>query len=177
MGAFYTCVVSNTITSLFLESTMAFAEHDTQQVIQDRLDRKDEYVKKLRDWFNNIDDCGLGSITYDQFAKHANDPSVHAFAEALDIELLDLEQFFSVLSDKGRRPVNLENFVIGCIKMKGSAKSMDLMDLIHFQKAFAEDYRKRLIELQVYCRQEFEEIKNCLEPERDTGMDMNMTMA
>merc|ERR1712187_739985 len=137
--AFYTWVVTNTITSLFIETTMAYAEKDTQHVITDKLERKDEYVAKLQEWFNSIDENGDGMITYDQFARSANDPEVMAFAETLEIELFDLKQFFSVLSANNKRPVNLENFVIGCIKLKGMAKSMDLMDLMYTQKQATEE--------------------------------------
>ena len=35
----------------------------------------------------------------------------------------------SVLSDRGKRTVDLETFVVGCIKLRGAAKSVDLMDL------------------------------------------------
>merc|ERR1712217_125071 len=79
--AFYTCVVTNTITSLFIETTMAYAEKDTQHVITDKLERKDEYVKKLKLWFCAIDNDCTGAITYDQFERNANCPEVHAFAE------------------------------------------------------------------------------------------------
>merc|ERR1712187_631720 len=84
--AFYTCVVTNTITSLFIETTIAYAEKDTQHISTDKLERNEEYVQKLKDWFNSIDENGDGSITYDQFVASANDPEVLAFAESLDIE-------------------------------------------------------------------------------------------
>merc|ERR1712039_99315 len=146
--AFYTRVVTNTITSLFIETTMAYAEKDTQHVITDKLERKDEYVAKLKEWFSSIDENGDGMITYDQFARSANDPDVLAFAESLDIELFDLKQFFNVLSANNKRPVNLENFVIGCIKLKGMAKSMDLMDLMYDHKAATEENAKHARHMQ-----------------------------
>merc|ERR1712176_1280969 len=105
---------------------------------------------------------GRGSITYSQFAMHANDPEVPAFAEALDIELLNLKEFFSLLSERDKRPVNLEIFVIGCIKLKGLAKSMDLMDLIYSQKQAYEQHSEQLDTFESFCRDEFAEIKGTL---------------
>merc|ERR1712083_73789 len=113
-------------------------------------------------WFSSIDEDGSGSITYDQFAKNANDPEVHAFAEALDIELLDLKQFFGVLSANNKRPVNLENFVIGCIKLKGMSKSMDLMDLIYSQQQAFTEHRKQMENFEKYVNIEFVAIRQSL---------------
>merc|ERR1712190_432199 len=94
-------------------------------------------------------------ITYDQFARSANDPDVLAFAETLEIELFDLKQFFSVLSANNKRPVNLESFVIGCIKLKGMAKSMDLLDLIYAHRASSDLIGKRLASLEDECLRQF----------------------
>merc|ERR1712060_326211 len=106
----------------------------------------------LKEWFNSIDENGDGMITYDQFARSANDPDVLAFAESLEIELFDLKQFFNVLSANNKRPVNLENFVIGCIKLKGMAKSMDLMDLMYAQKQATEEQRRQAQHLEQYVK-------------------------
>merc|ERR1712217_909478 len=117
---------------------------------------------KLKLWFSTIDQHGRGSITYDQFAVHANDPEVHAFAEALEIELLDLKQFFTVLSANNTRSVNLENFVIGCIKLKGMAKSMDLMDLVYSQKQSFDEHRRQMESFEKHIFVELHAIRECM---------------
>merc|ERR1711944_97085 len=67
------------------------------------------------------------------------DPMVALFSEQLGIESQDLEEFFNVLSDYGEHPVDLETFVVGCIKMRGMAKSIDMVEtIINVQRGFRE---------------------------------------
>merc|ERR1712083_974034 len=121
-----------------------------------KMERKDEYVKKLKLWFCAIDNDCTGSITYDQFERNANSPEVHAFAEALDIELLDLKQFFTVLSANNKRSVNFDT---GCIKLKGMEKSMDLMDLIYTQKTSFDEHRRQMDLFEKHVIMEFLSIR------------------
>merc|ERR1719161_116320 len=61
---FYQCVVANTLTSLFVESTMANASKDQQQCIQAELENKDRYVHLLKSWYEAIDTDESGQVTY-----------------------------------------------------------------------------------------------------------------
>ena len=102
-------------------------------------------VRMLKDWFGTIDSDCSGSITYDEFVVALEDPSMVSFALEMGIDLPDIKQFFSVLSSNGQRGVDLDTFVVGCIKLKGAAKSMDLMDLVFAHRhALNKGYRHRL---------------------------------
>eukprot|EP00929_Paragymnodinium_shiwhaense_P101790 TRINITY_DN6497_c0_g1_i4.p1 TRINITY_DN6497_c0_g1~~TRINITY_DN6497_c0_g1_i4.p1 ORF type:complete len:723 (-),score=151.68 TRINITY_DN6497_c0_g1_i4:212-2380(-) len=156
---FYTCVICNTITSLFVESTMVNADKDQQVVIQSALENSDEYIEKLRGWFSSVDSDGNGCITYDEFSEKLQDPEAIAFASTLNIELTDLKQFFAGLSNNGTRAVNLEAFVVGCIRMRGPAKSMDLLELMFHQREAAEASRRQLSEFEDFCRAELKSLR------------------
>merc|ERR1719230_2070854 len=98
-------------------------------------------MEKAASLFRMINPHGHNVIAVEAFSKHKDNKNVVAFAESLEIETTDLEQFFSILSANGTRPVDLETFVVGCIKLRGVAKSMDLMDLLITQKKFVEEQR------------------------------------
>eukprot|EP00929_Paragymnodinium_shiwhaense_P015583 TRINITY_DN12369_c0_g1_i1.p1 TRINITY_DN12369_c0_g1~~TRINITY_DN12369_c0_g1_i1.p1 ORF type:complete len:836 (+),score=150.79 TRINITY_DN12369_c0_g1_i1:237-2510(+) len=160
---FYTCVISNTITSLFVESTMVNADKDQQVVIQNALEHTEEYIDKLRGWFSSVDKDGNGCVTYDEFCEKLQDPEAMAFASTLNIELTDLKQFFAGLSHNGTRPVNLETFVVGCIRLRGPAKSMDLLELIFHEREATEEIRQQLSELQLFCMSELKFLRSSWE--------------
>lgn len=126
---FFFCVITNTLTSLFVEATMINAEKDQQQIIQAELDQKGVYIGKLRKVFMKMSSKDGESVSLDAFLSHMEEPDMVYFAATIGIEVVDLKQFFTVLSSGGRRLVDLETFVVGCIKLKGWAKSMDLMDM------------------------------------------------
>jgi len=70
-----------------------------------------------------------------------------------------MQQFFNLLSSNGNKPVDLETFVVGCIKLKGAAKSMDLMDLVYMTRETAAQHREEQCRFEAYCRREFDAIK------------------
>lgn len=128
--AFFLFVVANAMTSLFVEGARRWSERDHHEVIQNQLQRKDEYRKRVSQLYHHMDRGQKGDVSYDEFVTHLSDPRLAAFAESLEIDTMDLQQFFTILSAGGRRRVDLDTFVIGCIKLRGAAKSMDLIDLL-----------------------------------------------
>jgi len=145
--ALFAFVVMNTISSVFLESMMTNANRDHQLVIEMQMEHKEDYISKLRMFYDEIDEDGDGEISYAEFCTHMDSPHMQAFAASLEIEITDAKQFFQVISDRGQRSVDIETFVVGCIKNKGPAKSVDLMDLAYSYKKAQMEQRKAFHEL------------------------------
>lgn len=135
--AFFMFAVTNVITSLLVEATMNNAEIDTKRMMNDELTRKYVYIDFIKKLYSAMDEDNSGSLTYTEFATHLNSPQMHAFTSALDLELSDVASFFRLLAPDENSAVDLETFVIGCMKLRGAAKSMDLMGLIHEHKRSA----------------------------------------
>merc|ERR1711908_96196 len=70
------------------------------------------------------------------------DPEMLGFAMSLGIEVVDVKQFFNILSQNGSIDLDLENFVIGCIRGRGAAKSLDLLELVRLQKENSDRQRE-----------------------------------
>lgn len=135
-------VIMNSLTSLFVDSVMQYSDADEDELIEEKLSRKAEYMKKLVSLFNQLDDDGSGEITLEEFREHLADPRMEAFGASMEVESYDLERLFIVLTADGRRPVDLETFVVGCIRMKGGAKSIDMQGLLLSQKKSAQDQHR-----------------------------------
>jgi len=131
--AFFMFVVINTLTALFVEATIENADRDSHNLIQEELAKKKSYIRDIRQLFHNIDSDDSGEISLFEFKDHLNSPWLYAFASALDLEASDIEEFFSLLSGEGCFQVDVDAFVVGCMKMRGAARSMDLLTLIHNQ--------------------------------------------
>lgn len=126
---FFFFVIANTLTSLFVENSLQFAMADQQSIIQEEMDTKDQHIMQLRRLFEVMDVDGCGSITYDAFTSKLASPQLYAFASSLGIDVLDAKLFFALLSSEGTVSVDVETFVIGCIKMRGQARSVDVINL------------------------------------------------
>ena len=103
------------------------------RLIQDEIKKKREYVDMVRSMFVSIDKADEGKISWETFFHSLHEPNMLAFLSRLELDVLDVAQFFEILSDDGQCLVDMDTFVMGCIKMRGSAKSMDLLGLINKQ--------------------------------------------
>jgi len=140
--AIFVFVVMNIINSIFLEAILSHAEKDHQLIIETQMEKKEEYVANLQTIFQDMDVDGDGEVTYDEFCQQLYCPRMQAFVTSLEMEITDAKKFFEVLSDRGRRPVDIATFVVGCIKLRGPAKSVDLADLAFAnKKAHHEQHR------------------------------------
>jgi len=166
---FFHCVIANTLTSLFVEATITNADTDQQQLILLELENKEKYIKMLRQWFRAIDKVNSGRVSMAQFTENMHSPEMFAFASRMGIEITDIRQFFAVLTNNGTKPVDLETFVVGCIKLKGAAKSMDLMDLMFCHRQL----NAQNSEFIRYCEGEFNSLRRYLQKHLSSRSSFN----
>merc|ERR1711871_198349 len=128
--------------------------------------------------FESIDRGGNGLISWEDFFESLHQSSMLSFLSKLDLDVLDVAQFFAILSDDGQCRVDLEAFVTGCIKMRGNAKSMDLLGLINqsrkeiskmneFREQTAEDLHSILLLCEPIAEWESEEVADMTEGDID----------
>jgi hypothetical protein len=170
--AFFLCVLMNTITALFVETTCANANKDHQYNITAVLEKKEEYVNALSILFEESDLNGDGLVSAEEFRAKMDDPKMRAFAESLHIEIADAAHFFRILAENGTTAVDIKAFVDACVRMKGQALSVDLQDLMmqhkflsKQQSAFEKGYQNQmqhLIEASSSLRQEMAKVSMVL---------------
>lgn len=135
--SFFLFVVTNTLTSIIMEGTMTRATTEKSDIIASRLKQKYEHIKLFKELYSRIDADNSGDLSMDEMHRHMQDQRAVAFFQSLDIDVSDVEQFFGTLSQDGTTSVDLETFVIGCMKLKGTARSMDLQCLYSSYVCFA----------------------------------------
>eukprot|EP00747_Dinoflagellata_sp_TGD_P138212 gnl/TRDRNA2_/TRDRNA2_175762_c0_seq18.p1 gnl/TRDRNA2_/TRDRNA2_175762_c0~~gnl/TRDRNA2_/TRDRNA2_175762_c0_seq18.p1 ORF type:complete len:346 (+),score=65.99 gnl/TRDRNA2_/TRDRNA2_175762_c0_seq18:55-1038(+) len=130
---FFSIVIMNTMTSLFVEAAIDSGEQDAAMVIREELKKKAEYVENLKKLFQLADQDGSNELTLEEFEALSTsaDEELEAFAASLQIDITEMEHTFKMLSGDGKDAVDAESFVVGCMKVKGAARSMDLISLMH----------------------------------------------
>eukprot|EP00747_Dinoflagellata_sp_TGD_P076988 gnl/TRDRNA2_/TRDRNA2_159390_c0_seq1.p1 gnl/TRDRNA2_/TRDRNA2_159390_c0~~gnl/TRDRNA2_/TRDRNA2_159390_c0_seq1.p1 ORF type:complete len:157 (+),score=33.10 gnl/TRDRNA2_/TRDRNA2_159390_c0_seq1:2-472(+) len=100
-------------------------------MIQAQLAAKDSYVKKLSDLFKEIDFEHSGEITLAQFEHMLQVPQVTAYFASLGLEASDAWTLFKLLATQQKDAVELGDFVDGCMRLKGTARSIDVGKLMY----------------------------------------------
>eukprot|EP00930_Biecheleria_cincta_P033128 TRINITY_DN22941_c0_g1_i1.p1 TRINITY_DN22941_c0_g1~~TRINITY_DN22941_c0_g1_i1.p1 ORF type:complete len:622 (+),score=101.80 TRINITY_DN22941_c0_g1_i1:33-1898(+) len=124
--AFCYFAVLNVMTGVFCHSAIRSAERDHELAIQAIHQDKKRYVDMVMKIFNKIDEDASGSISILEFERGFQDREVRAMLTSLELDAHDAWTLFRALDFDGDNLVLAEEFLEGCLTLKGSAKAVDL---------------------------------------------------
>jgi hypothetical protein len=127
--AFVVFAVLNVVTGVFCQNAIESAARDEEEVVEEIIKQKELYVKRLQAIFNNLESAGDGYITIHQFEEHLRDEKSVAWFRMLDLEIDDAWTLFKLMDVTGTGLVDADEFVAGCLQLRGHAKSIDLAKL------------------------------------------------
>merc|ERR1719327_2291604 len=84
----------------------------------------------MRDLFNEMDTDGSGSVTSAEVVDCLDDPKMGGYFQLLGIEVDDTERLFRLLDEDGSNEVSIDEFINGCLHLRGTAKSIDLYQVM-----------------------------------------------
>lgn len=116
--------VIRVISAIFLKDTLDAAHNDAENLVFDRLKKKASYVRKLQDIFKAIDNTSDGMVTEDKLTSVLANPTVAAYFQTLDVDVVDSAALFHLL-DNGDGEMTMDEFVEGILRCKGPARAMD----------------------------------------------------
>lgn len=123
--------VLNVVTGVFCQSAIESAANDKDMVVQAQLSNKKLYTEQLRDLFKCIDAHHQGKVNFDMLESCLDDPQCQAYFEVLGITSDDAWNLFKLLDDDDSNQIELEEFVSGCLRLRGSARSIDSHMLLY----------------------------------------------
>lgn len=172
--AFTHFAVLNVVTGVFCQSAIESAQRDQDFASSQLISRKKEVVAELRKLFGKVDEDCSGSITSDEFEVLLQDEGVQSYFAALELDASDASMLFTLLDTDRTEDLCVDEFVLGCLRMRGGAKGVDIARLLYENKRlmkgidrFAEHVEKRLTRIDSYTSRKPE--INCLPPCRGAG--------
>eukprot|EP00928_Gymnodinium_smaydae_P016218 TRINITY_DN16052_c0_g1_i1.p1 TRINITY_DN16052_c0_g1~~TRINITY_DN16052_c0_g1_i1.p1 ORF type:complete len:555 (-),score=53.74 TRINITY_DN16052_c0_g1_i1:330-1964(-) len=115
--------VLNIITSVFVGNAALFSQMDLDMIQLAEADEHAYTLDKLNDVFDLLDKDSSGFITLGEFEQWTRIEKVRAFFERiLGLEAWKVSRFFRMLDINGDETIDRHEFVVGCLRLKGSAK-------------------------------------------------------
>merc|ERR1719443_1298765 len=128
--AFTTFAVLNVITGVFCQSAVESAALDKETAIQCQIANKQEYIEDVRELFRTIDSDNSGQITRTEFEATLQSEEGLAYLSGLEMEVSDAWVLFKLLDIDGGGVIETEEFVQGCLRLRGAAKSVDVARIL-----------------------------------------------
>mmetsp|Transcript_25899 Transcript_25899/g.34989 ORF Transcript_25899/g.34989 Transcript_25899/m.34989 type:complete len:216 (+) Transcript_25899:3-650(+) len=124
--------VLNVVTGVFCQSAIESANQDKDTLVQTQLSLTTMYTEQLEKLFTQIaqeDACGY--ITLSMFEESLEDDQVKAYFDGLDLTTDDAWNLFKLLDSNESNSIDLEEFVAGCLRLRGRARSIDIHMLLY----------------------------------------------
>lgn len=127
-------VVLNIITGMFVETAINSVHNDRNEVIMEEMRAENSRVKKLKRIFDEADVEHRGLLRYAELDRILLDPKTHALLRSMGLEVDEAQGIYPLLDPTHKGEVSIEEFVVGCLRLLGGAKSVDLVTLLYENK-------------------------------------------
>lgn len=121
------------ISAVFLVETQKVASTDEELLILQKERSLSRLIKNFAGVFKEIDDDNSGMINWEEFRGIIHDHRVLTWLAALDLDIEQCEGMFDLLSGSDGK-ISFQEFVKGVQRLKGGAKSIDLIMLMNGQE-------------------------------------------
>mmetsp|Transcript_44057 Transcript_44057/g.82376 ORF Transcript_44057/g.82376 Transcript_44057/m.82376 type:complete len:620 (-) Transcript_44057:182-2041(-) len=122
--AFAVLAMMNVVTGVFVESALGSA----------REEREKEVIGLVKKIFQVADHDQSGVLTWGEFSKTLEEPSNLKYFNSLGINPREARGLFTLLDADESGSVSLQEFMQGCLRLRGQAKSIDMATLMYQNK-------------------------------------------
>merc|ERR550537_2016635 len=99
-----------------------------------------------------LDSNDSGTLTLDEFEKQIQDENVLTFLSTLELDIDQVRTLLMLLDVDQNGEVDIEEFITGCLRLKGGAKSLDMAILqyqiewiLHNVEALSKNFEERFV--------------------------------
>lgn len=95
----------------------------------EQLRNQEKLVDDFRALFSALDEDGSGTLTFKELQENLQDLSLQAYFSSLSIEPTKAWDIFRLLDEDGKGELTVEDFVYGCLRLRGVATTIDMASI------------------------------------------------
>jgi len=127
--------VLNVVIGAFVATTQDLAQRDKEALVKTERSRINTYTSHVKQFFQTADLNKDGRLTWEEFEKHLNCKEVQAYFNAMELDVTRAQILFELLDKDGSNQITVDEFLDGCIRLKGQARSIDLNLMLFSQQS------------------------------------------
>ncbi|CAK0789122.1 unnamed protein product, partial [Prorocentrum cordatum] len=129
--SFTMLVVMNIITGVFVDNAVQTAGTQREFLVQKEMEVKEQWRSEMRSIFLEMDADRSGTVSREEVSDFCNHERVQHYLTALGLDVHDTERLFELLDVNHDGELDVDEFLDGCLRLKGVARSIDVCSLIH----------------------------------------------
>jgi hypothetical protein len=129
---FMVFLVLNVVIGTVVDVTSGVSKRDHESVVAEEMNKLKKYTHDIRVFFEKADEDNSGQLSYDEFTKYLKEDQVKAYFRALDLDSRQAHVLFTLLDCNESGEVGYNEFLEGCLRLKGEARNLD-MNLVIYQ--------------------------------------------
>eukprot|EP00415_Alexandrium_ostenfeldii_P002421 UN2421 len=118
----------------FVAATAEISKRDREALVKAEMEEQQAYTRKIKTFFQEADRDRSGMLSWGEFKQHLKIPKVSAYFRALELDVSQAHVLFRLLDRDGSNEVSLDEFLAGCNRLKGRAKSLEVNMLLYENK-------------------------------------------
>lgn len=122
--------VLNVVMGAFVTATAEIAKTDRELIVKNEITQMQTYTQKIRAFFEEADKDKSGMLSWAEFRDHLKVPKVQAYFQALELDVSQAHVVFKLLDRDGSNEVSVDEFIAGCLRLKGEAKALEVNMLL-----------------------------------------------
>jgi hypothetical protein len=126
---FTTFGILNIIVGVIVENTLQMAKISEFKIKKKREKDRMRVLNHLRDFFEQSDEDGSGTLTADEVTSAMENPENRKRLALMDLPIEEPSELFTLLDVDNSGEISIDEFISGCMRIKGTAKSKDILAL------------------------------------------------
>jgi len=155
--------VLNVVVASFVDSASQISRKDRELVTQNEIEKNMQYAANIRRFFHEADVDKTGTLSWEEFESYLQNQKVQAYFQSFELDVSQARTLFKLLDLDESNDVGIDEFVEGCMRMKGPARSIDVNMLLYESEKMID----RQVEFMGFVEEQFA----ALEPSRSSMPD------
>jgi len=123
--SFAVLAVMNVVTAIFCQNAIDSAHIQRDEKVLRFQEQQDIFMRDLREIFEPMDTDGDGSLTLREFECGLREKSAQGYLQSMELTIQEARMLFNLLSG-GSNTIEIEDFIHGCLQLRGGARNFDL---------------------------------------------------
>lgn len=124
----------NVVTSVFVDSVYKLSLKSRDIAVQQERQMTSIQIARIENFFREADVDASGQLSFEEFEDSLMNEECAAHFSSLGLDISQATALFALLDKDNSNEIGIDEFVEGCMKLKGEAKSLDVNMLLFEQR-------------------------------------------